>query len=123
MYTHLQDVAHGHLLTARAIHQEQSKRGEQAYDVLDWSGLVAGTRVAAGLDAFSSSAQVRVLSPEGRENQSQAVPHTACEGCQGSIEDVNVLTLLYCYCWLVPYRALCILEEDVFLLPLSTGCM
>ncbi|EPT03350.1 NAD-binding protein [Fomitopsis schrenkii] len=51
------DVAHGHLLSARAIHQEQSKRGEQAFDVLDWSGLIAGTRVAAGLDAFSSSAQ------------------------------------------------------------------
>ena len=70
MYTHLQDVAHGHLLTARAIHQEQSKRGEQAFDVLDWSGLVAGTRVAAGLDAFSSSAQVRVVFLEGMDNQS-----------------------------------------------------
>lgn len=70
MPTHLQDVAHGHLLTARAIHQEQSKRGEQAFDVLDWSGLVAGTRVAAGLDAFSGSAQVRAVLPEGKENQS-----------------------------------------------------
>ncbi|KAF8204243.1 hypothetical protein K438DRAFT_1964609 [Mycena galopus ATCC 62051] len=28
--------------------------GKEAVDVLDWSGIVAGTRVAAGLDAFTS---------------------------------------------------------------------
>ncbi|KZT73299.1 NAD(P)-binding protein [Daedalea quercina L-15889] len=55
------DAAHSHLLTARAIHQEQTKRGEQAFDVLDWSGMVAGTRVAAGLDAFSSAQPAKVV--------------------------------------------------------------
>lgn len=34
-------------------------RGEATFDVLDWSALVAGTRVAAGLDGFDS-AKVRL---------------------------------------------------------------
>ncbi|KAF8522853.1 NAD-P-binding protein [Gautieria morchelliformis] len=47
------DVAHQHMLTARAIHGAQ---GEEAkYPVLDWSALVAGSRVAAGLSGLESS--------------------------------------------------------------------
>jgi hypothetical protein len=48
------DIAHQHLITARAIHANQVQAGKEAVDVLDWSGIVAGTRVAAGLDAFES---------------------------------------------------------------------
>jgi len=55
------DAAHNHLLTARAIHQEQKKRAEQEFDILDWSGLVAGTRVAAGMDAFRSAQSAKVV--------------------------------------------------------------
>jgi hypothetical protein len=48
------DVAHQHLLTARALHTAQKAQGKQTVDVLDWSAIVAGTRVAAGLDGFDS---------------------------------------------------------------------
>ncbi|KAJ7084736.1 NAD-P-binding protein [Mycena crocata] len=52
------DIAHQHLITARAIHTSQVQAGKEAVDVLDWSGIVAGTRVAAGLDAFDSAKDV-----------------------------------------------------------------
>jgi len=48
------DIAHQHLITARAIHTSQVQAGKETVDVLDWSGIVAGTRVAAGLDPFES---------------------------------------------------------------------
>ncbi len=48
------DVAHQHLITARAIHANQVAQGKETFKTLDWSGLVAGPRVAAGLDAFDS---------------------------------------------------------------------
>ncbi|KAF7307591.1 NAD(P)-binding protein [Mycena indigotica] len=48
------DIAHQHLITARAIHTGQVQAGKEAVDVLDWSGIVAGARVAAGLDPFES---------------------------------------------------------------------
>ncbi|KII93981.1 hypothetical protein PLICRDRAFT_695048 [Plicaturopsis crispa FD-325 SS-3] len=48
------DNAHQHLLTARALHQSQVRAGTQKYDTLDWSAIVAGTRVAAGLDGLES---------------------------------------------------------------------
>ncbi|KAI0348223.1 NAD(P)-binding protein [Trametopsis cervina] len=49
------DSAHQHLLTARALHDARRARGEKVYDTLDWSSIVAGTRVASGLDGFDSS--------------------------------------------------------------------
>ncbi|EED80831.1 predicted protein [Postia placenta Mad-698-R] len=52
------DAAHAHMLTARAIHAEQIRRNSAAYEVIDWSALIAGTRVAAGLDAFDSAQEV-----------------------------------------------------------------
>jgi len=48
------DTAHHHLLTARALHDAQARTGTTSFPVLDWSALIAGTRVAAGLDAFDS---------------------------------------------------------------------
>lgn len=48
------DLAYSHLLTARAIHQNQKASGTQLFDVLDWSALIAGPRVAAGLDGLRS---------------------------------------------------------------------
>ncbi|KAJ7053919.1 NAD-P-binding protein [Mycena amicta] len=48
------DIAHQHLITARAIHTSQVQTGKDAVGVLDWSGIVAGTRVAAGLAPFES---------------------------------------------------------------------
>ncbi|KAG6919036.1 hypothetical protein DXG01_009746 [Tephrocybe rancida] len=48
------DVAHQHLLTARAIHQLKKQEGKAEFETLDWSGIVAGTRAAAGLDGLDS---------------------------------------------------------------------
>lgn len=46
------DVAHQNLLTARAHFRRMQQQGHSPYDELDWSGLIAGTRVAAGLYPF-----------------------------------------------------------------------
>jgi hypothetical protein len=48
------DTAHHNLLTARALHTAQARTGTTSFPVLDWSALIAGTRVAAGLDAFDT---------------------------------------------------------------------
>ena len=56
------DTAHQHLLTARAIHTNHKQEGQAAFDILDWSGIIAGTRVAAGLDGFDSQ-KVRNSNP------------------------------------------------------------
>jgi len=55
------DAALGHLLTARAIHSSQVAQGTARFDTLDWSALVAGTRVAAGLNAFDSNTHSKVV--------------------------------------------------------------
>ncbi|KAI0783139.1 NAD-P-binding protein [Abortiporus biennis] len=55
------DSAHQHLLTARALHQAQTLRGEQKYEKLDWSSIVAGARVSAGLDGFDSAKHSKVV--------------------------------------------------------------
>ncbi|KAK7063630.1 NAD(P)-binding protein [Favolaschia claudopus] len=52
------DIAHQHLITARAIHTAHAEAGKEAVEVLDWSGIIAGTRVAAGLDPFAESKNV-----------------------------------------------------------------
>lgn len=53
------DIAHQHMLTARAVHQAQP--GENAkHQTLDWSSVVAGSRLAAGLDPFDLH-KVRVV--------------------------------------------------------------
>ena len=39
------DVAHRHLLAARAIQEAQARPGAQEFEVLDWSTLIAGTKV------------------------------------------------------------------------------
>ncbi|RPD64627.1 NAD(P)-binding protein [Lentinus tigrinus ALCF2SS1-7] len=61
------DVAHQHMLTARALHASQARVGNAHFDVLDWSSLVAGTRVAAGLDGFDSSKHSNKVIPEKDE--------------------------------------------------------
>ncbi|KAJ8084539.1 hypothetical protein PM082_003312 [Marasmius tenuissimus] len=48
------DVAHQHLITARAINTAKQQEGKPAFETLDWSSMVAGPRVAAGLDPFDS---------------------------------------------------------------------
>lgn len=48
------DIAHQNMRTARAIHENQKVENCAQYDVLDWSALVAGPRVAAGLDGLNS---------------------------------------------------------------------
>ncbi|KAJ8488738.1 hypothetical protein ONZ45_g13848 [Pleurotus djamor] len=58
------DIAHQHLITARAIHANQVAQGKEQFKTLDWSGLVAGARVAAGLDGFDSQKHATVVRPE-----------------------------------------------------------
>ncbi|KAG1825670.1 NAD(P)-binding protein [Suillus subaureus] len=48
------DNTHRGLITARAIHQAQVAAGTQQWDILDWSALIASSRVAAGLNPFDS---------------------------------------------------------------------
>lgn len=48
------DIAHQRLITARAIHTAQKEEGTETVDILDWTSLIAGSRVAAGLDPFHS---------------------------------------------------------------------
>jgi len=46
------DIAHQNLLTARAIHERHKSKGKAKFETLDWSALIAGSRVAAGLNGF-----------------------------------------------------------------------
>ncbi|KAG7452219.1 NAD-P-binding protein [Guyanagaster necrorhizus] len=60
----LADIAYQHLITARAIHNIMKAEGKEVYDPLDWSAIVASTRIAAGLDAFDSSKHTAVVREE-----------------------------------------------------------
>ncbi|PPQ64087.1 hypothetical protein CVT24_008900 [Panaeolus cyanescens] len=55
------DVANQHLVTARAIHTRKFKEGAATLDALDWSGIIAGTRIAAGLDGFNRAQEPIVV--------------------------------------------------------------
>ena len=37
------------------MHQAQTVAGTQQWDILDWSAIIASSRVAAGLDPFDSA--------------------------------------------------------------------
>lgn len=58
------DVAHQHLITSRAIHTALKSEGKDVVETLDWSGIVAGSRVAAGLDPFDSGKVRRFMIPK-----------------------------------------------------------
>ena len=49
------DIAHQRLITARSIHQEQRLAGTHKWDIIDWSALIAGSRVATGMHPFDSN--------------------------------------------------------------------
>lgn len=55
------DKAHANMLTARAIHANQVSQGTARHEVLDWSAMIAGARVAAGLDGLDSGKHGRVV--------------------------------------------------------------
>ncbi|KIM88938.1 hypothetical protein PILCRDRAFT_813936 [Piloderma croceum F 1598] len=55
------DAAYSHLLTARALHSAQALQGHQEFNTLDFSAVVAGTRVAAGLDGLHSGKYSKVI--------------------------------------------------------------
>jgi len=55
------DIAYQRLLTARALHTAQKLQGKQQFETLDWSAIVAGSRVAAGLDGFDSKKHAQVV--------------------------------------------------------------
>jgi 3-hydroxyisobutyrate dehydrogenase-like beta-hydroxyacid dehydrogenase len=48
------DLAHHNLLTARALHAVRKREGKEVQEVLDWSALIAGARVSAGLEPFEA---------------------------------------------------------------------
>jgi len=48
------DIAHQHMLTARAEHISNTLQGTAKHETLDWSALVSGVRVTAGLPATGS---------------------------------------------------------------------
>lgn len=87
------DVAHQHLITARALHQAKQAEGKDTYDILDWSGIVAGTRVAAGLDGFSTvSREVLHKTPHAYRNYL-----TAIRRCERRLTG-TVSELMYYFC-------------------------
>ncbi|RXW18510.1 hypothetical protein EST38_g7352 [Candolleomyces aberdarensis] len=55
------DVAHQHLITARAIHLKEKNEGKEVASTLDWSGIIAGTRAGAGLDGFDRNKDATVV--------------------------------------------------------------
>jgi hypothetical protein len=55
------DAAYHHLITARALHTAQKLEGKGQYEVLDWSAVIAGMRVAAGLDPFDSQKHISLV--------------------------------------------------------------
>lgn len=57
------DIAHQHMLTARAGHIKKTQQGTSKYETLDWSALVSGVRVTAGL-AATGSGSVRRQPPQ-----------------------------------------------------------
>ena len=57
------DIAHQHMLTARAGHISKVLQGTSKYETLDWSALVSGVRVSAGL-AATGSGSVRRSQPQ-----------------------------------------------------------
>jgi hypothetical protein len=58
------DVAFQHLVTARALHAAQKHEGKEQFEVLDWSAMVAGPRVSAGLDGFDSQKHTSLVRDE-----------------------------------------------------------
>jgi len=59
------DIAHQHMLTARAGHISKKLQGTQKFETLDWSALVSGVRVAAGLAAMGSGSHTGVVPDDG----------------------------------------------------------
>ncbi|TFK97900.1 NAD-P-binding protein [Pterulicium gracile] len=57
------DIVHQHMITARALHAQPAN---QHHEILDTSAMVAGIRVAAGLDGFDSQKHVGVVRPQGK---------------------------------------------------------
>lgn len=55
------DAALSNMLTARAMHTSHQAQGTARFETLDWSALVAGSRVAAGLSGFDSDTHSRVV--------------------------------------------------------------
>ncbi|KAF8846141.1 NAD-P-binding protein [Paxillus ammoniavirescens] len=55
------DIAHQRMVTARSIHQEQTIAGTHKWDVMDCSAMIAGSRVAAGLNPFDNSKSTGVV--------------------------------------------------------------
>ncbi|KAF9654128.1 NAD-binding protein [Thelephora ganbajun] len=58
------DIAHQHMLTARAGHISNTLQGTAKYETLDWSALVSGVRVTAGLAATGSGSHTGVVLDE-----------------------------------------------------------
>lgn len=48
------DIAHQHMLTARAGHISNTLQGTAKHETLDWGALISGVRVTAGLAATGS---------------------------------------------------------------------
>ncbi|EPQ60237.1 NAD P-binding protein [Gloeophyllum trabeum ATCC 11539] len=54
------DIVHQHLLTARALQENHRREGIHKFETLDWSAIIAGARVAAGMDGFNSASHPKV---------------------------------------------------------------
>jgi len=67
------DVAHQHLVTARALHTRLLAEGDGAVpNIMDWSGIIAGARVAAGLRGFDKRYDPSPIPDDDREEGSSS---------------------------------------------------
>jgi len=52
------DVAHQRLISTRAIHNSLKEKNSALPDTLDWSAIIAASRISAGLDGFDSAKHI-----------------------------------------------------------------
>jgi 3-hydroxyisobutyrate dehydrogenase-like beta-hydroxyacid dehydrogenase len=48
------DIVHQHLVTARALHLANKQYGTNTFNTLDFTSIIASSRISAGLDAFDT---------------------------------------------------------------------
>lgn len=89
------DTAHQRMVTARSIHQEQKLAGTHKWDIIDWSALIAGSRVAAGMDPFDCNKVRRHLIINGRLiSQELFHPLIRIHMLSQTTDDVNHVNLI-----------------------------
>lgn len=91
------DSAFHHLLSARALDTRLKNEGVSTLEAVDWSSLVAGTRVAAGLDGFDKKKVIRTYLSQGVYSSllHQGLEHCFSDGKHGKELNIDMTTSTY----------------------------